>query len=132
MFHNLFHPLVHRSDKMSRPRRRIPAADLPRSAFWLLGGQMKIRSTKVGLIQVLGLGLMLAFSLLPQPVAGQAVTGTLLGTVRDASGGALPGASVTVVNTDNGFSRTITTDAAGEYTAPLMPTGNYTVAVEMG
>src|SRR4051794_22619517 len=68
---------------------------------------------------------------LPRPAAAQAVTGTILGTVRDSSGGALPGASVVLVNQDTGFSRTFTTDASGEYTAPLMPTGTYTVTAEM-
>src|SRR4051812_45497648 len=133
MFHNLFDPPVHRSDQDVAPRRRDPGRGPFRGAhFRLLGGQMKTRSGNVGLLQVLCVGLVLALSLLPQPVAGQAVTGTLLGTVRDASGGALPGASVTLVNTGTGFSRTVTTDATGEYTAPLMPTGDYTVAVEMG
>jgi hypothetical protein len=94
---------------------------------------MKTRRGMAGLFRALcGLGLALAMSLLPQPVAGQAVTGTLLGTVRDPSGGALPGATVTLVNAGTGFTRTVTTDAKGEFTAPLMPTGTYTVSGELG
>src|SRR4051794_31447979 len=68
---------------------------------------------------------------LPRPAAAQAVTGTILGAVRDSRGGGLPGASVVLVNQDTGFSRTFTTDGSGEYTAPLMPTGTYTVTAEM-
>src|SRR6266536_3500760 len=76
-------------------------------------------------------GLFLGFVLMPSPVAAQAVTGTILGTVRDSSGGALPGATVTLLNQDTGYTRTFTSDSSGEYTAPLMPTGNYTVTCEI-
>src|SRR5713226_5629447 len=92
---------------------------------------MKTRSEMSGLFRVLSVGLVLGFALMPSPVAAQAVTGTILGTVRDSSGGALPGANVTLLNQDTGFSRTVTCDSSGEYTAPLMPTGNYTVTGEI-
>jgi hypothetical protein len=77
---------------------------------------------------LLGLGLL---SLLPPPAAAQAVSGTILGVVKDASGAAVPGATVTVVNTGTGFSRTVVTDTLGEYTAPLVPTGAYSVSAEL-
>jgi hypothetical protein len=69
--------------------------------------------------------------LAPRPLGAQAVTGTILGTVRDSSGAALAGATLTLVNEGTGFSRTVATDAQGEYTAPLMPTGTYVVTGEM-
>ena len=51
---------------------------------------------------------------------------------RDGSRGAvLPSAKVTVVNEGTGFTRTVTTDANGEYTVPQLPTGRYTVMSEM-
>ncbi|HEU0091426.1 MAG TPA: carboxypeptidase-like regulatory domain-containing protein [Vicinamibacteria bacterium] len=84
-----------------------------------------------GLFRVLSVGLVLGFALMPSPVAAQAVTGTILGTVRDSSGGALPGANVTLLNQDTGYTRTFTADSSGEYTAPLMPTGTYTVTGEI-
>src|SRR5436309_9733773 len=62
---------------------------------------------------------------------GQAVTGTILGTVTDTTGAVIPGATVTLTHTATGRARTLTTDAAGEYTAPQMPTGQYTVEVEL-
>ncbi|HEY7410019.1 MAG TPA: carboxypeptidase-like regulatory domain-containing protein, partial [Vicinamibacteria bacterium] len=40
-------------------------------------------------------------------------TGTLVGQVRDASGGALPGAVVTVRHLDTGLTRSAATDATG-------------------
>src|SRR5438876_6342037 len=92
---------------------------------------MKTRSEMSGLFRVLSVGLVLGLALMPSPVAAQAVTGTILGTVRDASGGALPGANVTLLNQDTGFTRTVTADSNGEYTAPLMPTGTYTVTGEI-
>src|SRR5712664_4148813 len=57
------------------------------------------------------------------PAFGQAVTGTILGTVTDSTGAVIPGASVTLTHTATGRTRTVTTDSAGEYTAPSMPTG---------
>ena len=61
--------------------------------------------------------------LAPATVSAQAVSGTILGTVKDASGAVVPGATVTLVNAGTGFSRTVVTDASGEYTAPSLPTG---------
>jgi len=92
---------------------------------------MKTRSEMSGLFRVLSIGLVLGLALMPAPLVAQAVTGTILGTVRDSSGGALPGATVTLLNQDTGFTRTVTSDSGGEFTAPLMPTGNYTVTGEI-
>jgi hypothetical protein len=90
------------------------------------------RSRWVGRFLVLALPLALVLlCLVPPPLAAQAVTGTVLGTVRDSSGGALAGATVTLVNEGTGFSRSVATDTSGEYTAPLMPTGTYIVSCEM-
>ncbi len=62
---------------------------------------------------------------------GQAVSGTILGTVTDSSGGVIANAKVTVVNEGTSFTRTVTADAYGEYTAPSLPPGRYTVMTEM-
>jgi carboxypeptidase family protein len=86
---------------------------------------------KSSLARPILLGLALALSLLPAQVAAQAVTGTILGRVVDSTGGAVPGVPITLVHTETGFSRTVNTDAAGEYTAPSLPTGNYNVTAEM-
>ncbi|HEV2200269.1 MAG TPA: carboxypeptidase regulatory-like domain-containing protein [Bryobacteraceae bacterium] len=56
--------------------------------------------------------------------------GRILGTVTDQTGAVLPGATVTIVDTERGVARTLTTDAAGEYNAPTLIPGNYTVRVE--
>ena len=51
--------------------------------------------------------------------------------LSDATGAVVSGAKVTVTNQNTGFTRTVTTDAAGEYTAPSIPTGVYTLLVEL-
>jgi hypothetical protein len=82
-------------------------------------------------IRLAWLGLAILPFLLPRPAAGQAVSGTILGDVVDTTGAVIPGANVTLVNTGTGFSRTVMTDSKGEYTAPSIPTGTYTVTAEM-
>ena len=57
----------------------------------------------------------------------QAAVGTILGGVFDSSGGAIAGAQVTIIDVARGTTRTLTTDAAGEYTAPSLLSGTYTV-----
>jgi len=56
--------------------------------------------------------------------------GRILGTVTDQTGAVVPGAAVTVIDTERGLTRSLTTDAAGEYNAPNLIPGNYTVRVE--
>ena len=60
----------------------------------------------------------------------QSNQGRILGTVRDASGGTIAGATVTVTDTLKGVSRTLTTDEAGEYAAPNLDPSTYRVRVE--
>jgi hypothetical protein len=56
--------------------------------------------------------------------------GRILGTVTDQSGAVMAGATVTVIDTQRGVTRTLTTDPAGEYNAPTLIPGTYTVRVE--
>src|SRR5437667_3510306 len=59
----------------------------------------------------------------------QTPTGTILGTVKDAQGGVIPGATVTATNLGTQYSRSAVTDGAGEYALRLLPVGNYKVEV---
>src|SRR6266496_3850197 len=61
----------------------------------------------------------------------QTPTGTILGSVKDAQGGVIPGATVTATNLGTQFSRGAVTDEAGEYALRLLPVGNYMVVVAM-
>lgn len=61
----------------------------------------------------------------------QATNGTIEGIVRDASGGVLPGVTVTVKNVDTGLERVVITNEAGVFRAPLLPLGGYAVRAEL-
>src|SRR4051812_36840419 len=58
------------------------------------------------------------------------VTASLSGTVRDASGAIVSGASVILKNADTNVARTTHSNADGTYLFTLVPIGNYSVAVE--
>lgn len=62
-------------------------------------------------------------------VWGQVETGTISGTVRDTSGGAVAGATVTARNTATSAQRSVTTGDNGQYTIPSVPAGVYEVTV---
>jgi hypothetical protein len=67
---------------------------------------------------------------LPAAVMGQAVSGTLLGTVTDASGASVANASVTVTETSTGATHQAATNESGNYTFPDLEPGPYTVNAE--
>lgn len=62
----------------------------------------------------------------------QEVTGTIVGTVRDASGAVVPNATVNIIDPLKGsiIVRTVQTSNDGEFSAPNLPVGIYEVAVE--
>lgn len=64
-----------------------------------------------------------------QSLFGQ-TTGSISGTVTDASGAAVPGAKVTITAPAIGLTRSSTTNGAGEYIVPLLGVATYNVAVE--
>ena len=59
----------------------------------------------------------------------QVSTGTIAGTITDATGAVTPGATVTATNTDTGVSATAIATSAGLYTIPNLQPGPYTLAV---
>jgi hypothetical protein len=58
-------------------------------------------------------------------------TAQISGTVKDASGGVLPGADVTAIQTDTGFRRAVVSDGSGSYTLPNLPIGPYRLEVAL-
>ena len=58
-----------------------------------------------------------------------AVGGSISGTVKDASGGVIAKASVTVTNTATGVQRTAVSNDAGAYSFPNLPVGQYNLDV---
>jgi len=70
-------------------------------------------------------------ALCPAASLAQVATATLQGTVKDQTGAAIPGVSVTVIHTDTGTSRNVLTDEAGRYVATQLPIGAYEVRAEL-
>jgi hypothetical protein len=61
----------------------------------------------------------------------QTPTGTILGSIKDAQGAVVPGATVTATNLGTQYTRSAVTDGAGEYALRLLPVGNYQVVVNL-
>ena len=70
------------------------------------------------------------FLFIPAPDDAQVSTGTIAGTVTDATGAVTSGAKVTATNTATGITTTSVSTAAGLYTVPNLQPGPYTVTVE--
>jgi carboxypeptidase family protein len=64
------------------------------------------------------------------PLFSQTSQGTIQGGVFDQSGGAIAGATVTVLDVARGVTRVLTTDSAGQYVANGLTPGTYTVRAE--
>ena len=69
-----------------------------------------------------------ALTVLPSAFC-QINTASLSGTVKDNSGADIPGASVLVVETATGISRTVDTNQVGFFNVPLLQPGEYSVTV---
>jgi len=75
------------------------------------------------------LGLLLAASM---PASAQITTGTVSGTVKDAQGGVVPGATVVLISETKGTkSSPAVTNASGDYVFPNVTGDTYTVEVSM-
>ena len=78
----------------------------------------------------LGVVVFLAAMLLGSPLAAQSTSGSISGTVADASGAAVPDATVTLTNEGTGASDTFTTSADGLYSFVNLNPGSYRVEAE--
>src|ERR1700731_3557438 len=63
-------------------------------------------------------------------LSAQGERGTISGTVHDATGAVVAGAAVTVTNVNTGVPVTVVTNQAGEYVAPNLIPGDYSVTVK--
>ncbi len=64
------------------------------------------------------------------PANAQAVAGTVVGTVTDASGGSVPGAKVTLLNIGTNVKTEASTNDSGNYTVTQLAPGDYRVTIE--
>ncbi|RPJ61430.1 MAG: carboxypeptidase regulatory-like domain-containing protein [Acidobacteria bacterium] len=70
-------------------------------------------------------------ALLCEAALAQEVTGSITGTIVDSSGGAIPGATVTLLSEQTGATRTVVTDDMGDFVFAAVRPGIYTVTAEM-
>ncbi len=64
-----------------------------------------------------------------QPGFAVGPTGRIVGTVLDPSGAPVAGATVSAINQATNEVRTFTTQATGDYSFPVLPSGTYTIRV---
>jgi hypothetical protein len=64
------------------------------------------------------------------PMFAQFDTGTITGTVTDASGAVVSRAAITVTNTGTGIQKSYVTDQNGNFVASSLPFGKYEVAIK--
>jgi hypothetical protein len=76
------------------------------------------------------LSLIFASLLLCVPLFSQGSAGRIVGTITDANGGSVAGATITILDVDRGTSRPLTTDESGAFNAPNLLPGNYKVRAE--
>jgi hypothetical protein len=60
----------------------------------------------------------------------QNVSGTIVGTVSDSTGAAIPGAKISITDTKTGVIHTVQSDSQGYYSAPNLPPGTYNVVAQ--
>ncbi len=77
----------------------------------------------LSLTAVLGIFLPLSSAL------AQTIQGSIIGTVRDTTGAVVPGATVTLTNTGEGTTRTLTSGESGDYVFNDSKAGIYTISV---
>ncbi len=66
---------------------------------------------------------------MPTGILAQATSGTVIGTVQDSTGAAVPGATVAIENPAKGLTLQTTTNESGNYTQTDVPPGTYTITI---
>src|SRR5215831_10695453 len=86
---------------------------------------MNLRTNRALALRALAIGCVLAH--LPASLRAQSTFGSIIGTVQDASGSAMPGVAVKVKNLNDNTTRSTLTDDAGEYQVLNLRPGSYQV-----
>ena len=73
----------------------------------------------------------LSFASPPNSAVAQILYGSVVGIVKDATGGAIPGATVTIVNKETNLTREATTNAEGSYSIINVLPGPYDLKVTL-
>ncbi len=85
---------------------------------------------KESTVRIAAFVLLLLLSLYAKVSLGQAVTGTLLGTVQDTTGAVVSNANITLTNEGTDVTDKTTSSQQGFYTFPNLAPGQYSVTVE--
>jgi hypothetical protein len=64
-------------------------------------------------------------------LSGQAITGTVVGTITDVSGAVVEGAKITAKNNATGIALTAVSGAGGNYTIPNVAPGTYDITAQL-
>src|SRR5919106_3077896 len=81
---------------------------------------VRTRTTCFGFVVLVAITLACA-----QGAFAQITAATVSGTVKDETGGVLPGVDITIQNVATGLTRSGITDANGYFTVPGLPPGTY-------
>jgi outer membrane receptor protein involved in Fe transport len=65
------------------------------------------------------------------PAYGQLSSGSILGTITDATGAVIPGVSVKVTNSAIGLTREVISNESGNYRVDQLPIGSYNIEVQL-
>jgi hypothetical protein len=118
----------------------IEGSDIPQDYVVLEAGKMKsLSSTYVGSLALslegcnrrrFALACVLCFLLAVFCNVAFAQEATIVGTITDPSGATIPSVTITLVNTDTGISRAITSNSDGQYVVPELHIGHYDVRAQ--
>jgi Carboxypeptidase regulatory-like domain len=119
---------LHKTPFLSRLYRRsaLAQANWSRRGGIDLGSHWRSRSMRL-LAVPLCLALLVLFT--GRNACGQVVTGTLTGTVTDATGATVPNAKITITQVSTGAQRSTTTSSDGLYNFPYLAPDDYRVEV---
>jgi len=93
------------------------------------GGEVCEKRSTLRMLSYVLLAVLLA---IPFSLHAQQYSGTIVGTVTDQTGAAVPGATVTITNTGTNATVTVKSDGQGNFTAAQMSVGTYEVHVKQG
>jgi hypothetical protein len=89
-----------------------------------------LRTIRISLLgSALAAGLMSGAMSKPAWAQSQSINGTIRGHVTDATGASVAGATVTVINAEIGYTKTLTTESDGYFVLVNLPLGTYKVSV---
>ena len=112
------------------PRLRLPGQVAAHASQRFTGAARRtLQRSTVGFVLAAAPAAMLAFAL-PSAYGQASSSSDAAGTVTDASGAKVPGATVHLINNGTKAERTTKTTESGEWSIPNVPPASYTVRVE--